>query len=186
MSGLPERLVRELRRSAPELLEEASEVAAHYAAVAIAAAGAAGADSTVPLRLAAAATLLEAALTAHAAPAPLPPESILVADLRLALAAELAAEAADAGVQAALARAVMDLAAGIPATNAGLRGSPRAVLGAVVAGSAAAVAGIGGSGRALLEEWAVEVAGLEPEGVALAALALLPQAAERQPEVAAG
>jgi hypothetical protein len=128
--ALPAALETELRRSAPEVLEGPLDAAFHYAQLATASANGLGLD--VALRIAAAATLMETALLAHSTAPRLSSEGLLRADFHLALAAEILAEVGPPAMQDALARAAMELMAGMGSAPEGLPSAPRARLGAAL------------------------------------------------------
>ncbi|MHB8508845.1 MAG: hypothetical protein ACYDGR_09390 [Candidatus Dormibacteria bacterium] len=128
----------ELQSVAPDLLDEPA-AAEYYGQVAESAARAHGVKSDLPLRVAVAATLLEWAITAHGEAPDVDAGTLLMADLRLALAAEIAAEVREPRVQAALSRAIMEMAVGIAEQPLGLATDPRPVLAELVGASAAIV-----------------------------------------------
>jgi hypothetical protein len=119
-----------------DLLAGLEDTAAVYRAIADAAAAEAGTAPESARRVALAATLVDGAMTAHGRAPGLSAEEILVADLRLAGAAEAAASLREPALELALAQAVMTLARGIAAEENGLGLAPAEILGPVVASGA--------------------------------------------------
>jgi hypothetical protein len=127
---LPPTLEVELRRTAPEMLDGTLDAALHYAELATASANGTGLEAA--LRIAAAATLMEAALIAHGTAPRLGSEGLLRADYHLALAAEILSEVGRPAMQTSLAEAAMEIIAAMGEAPDGLPIPARVRLGAAL------------------------------------------------------